>query len=373
MRTTTRRLERSNTPRSLVLLALCTIGLGCQSPQKGPAKAPEAEQAPAAANEPAQAAPTPAASAEAQTVVVYSGRGAVLVEPLFEIFSKATGIKVDARFGKSTAELANQLAAEGDSSPADVFFGQDSGYLGLLGKKGFLSKLPAAALEQVPAHYRDTAGHWVGISGRARVLVYNPKRVKPAELPATLKELAAPRWKGRFGWAPSNASFQAHISALRHIWGEAETRSWLEAMKGLEPEVYPKNSPQVIGVSKGEIDVGWVNHYYLHKLRKTKPELVAANYSFRTQGDPGNLLMLSGVGITKNAPHPKAALELVGFLLSEQAQRFFSEKVFEYVTRKGMQPNSALPTIGGSLAQVDQAHLTDLSPTLALLRTLGLN
>ncbi|MBJ93670.1 MAG: iron ABC transporter substrate-binding protein [Rickettsiales bacterium] len=316
-----------------------------------------------------KAAPEPA---ESKRLVVYSGRGAVLVEPLLETFTKQSGIQVDVRYEKSTETLANRIASEGAQTKADLFFAQDSGWLGALGAGGHLSNLPEATLAKVPEHHRDAAGNWVATSGRARVLVYSPERVQAEDLPKTLAELPQMAGKARLGWAPGNGSYQAHVSALRHIWGEDKTRTWLTAMKAAEPIVYPKNSPQVKAVSNGEIEVGWVNHYYLHKLRAANPELQAANYSFPSAGDAGNLMMLSGVAIVAHSNNQDAAQKLVDFLLSDTAQSYFANQTFEYPTVAGIALHKDVPPIDANMVRADQTHLTDLSGTLTLLRDLGL-
>ena len=116
--------------------------------------------------------------------------------------------------------MANRIATEGEKTEADLFFAQDSGYLGALATKGHLKPLSADITSLVPETHRDKEGRWVATSGRARVLVYDPKSVKPEELPTSLKALGDAKWKGKLGWAPGNASFQAHVSALRHLWGK---------------------------------------------------------------------------------------------------------------------------------------------------------
>lgn len=306
-----------------------------------------------------------------QSLVVYSGRSEALVGPLLERFTEATGIEVRVSYQKTPA-LATQLLVEGPETPADVFFAQDSGYLTVLADRGVLARLPAELLEQVDPRFSDSRGRWIGTSGRARVLVYNPAKMTPDRLPRTLKELADPRFTGRVGWAPGNASFQAHVSALRHLWGEETTRDWLRAINASSPVVYPKNSPQVLAVASGEIDVGWVNHYYLHKL-KTRVGGNAANYSFPVVGDAGNVLMASGVGIVEASEQSAPALRLVEYLVSEEAQEYFAQETFEYPTRPGVATHPEVPPLDAlGLADVDQSYLTDLEPTLAMLRTIGL-
>ncbi|MGB0590697.1 MAG: extracellular solute-binding protein [Myxococcota bacterium] len=366
-------------PLSLLLLA-SLLAFGCQStpPTETPAKtakaAPQVATATPEAKAPkktANAAPE-AVKPEAKSLTVYSGRGAVLVEPLFERFTKATGIAVEVRYDKSTGALAERLATEGKESPADVFFAQDSGYLGALAERGFLKAVPEKTLAQTDERFRPKSGKWAPVSGRARVLVYSPERVPAASLPTSLSDLTKPEWKGRMGWAPSNSSYQAHVSALRTLWGEEKTRQWLAGIKANEPTVYPKNSPQVKAVSSGEIDLGWVNHYYLHKLKASNPELKAANHSF-TKGDAGNLMMLSGAGITAHTTKTTAAEKLLAFLVSDEAQTYFATNVYEYPVRATIARHPDVPPLSENLVQVKQAALTDVSGTVALLRSLGLN
>jgi iron(III) transport system substrate-binding protein len=168
-----------------------------------------------------------------------------------------------------------------------------------------------------------------------------------------------------------NSSFQAHISALRSLWGEQKTREWLTALAALEPTRYPKNAPQVAAAHAGEIAIGWVNHYYLH--RKKTPNLKAANHSFPTAHDAGNIMMVSGIGIRAGSPRATEALALVGFLLGEETQTTLAQEVFEYPARPGIPTHPDVPPLESiSLANVDPSALTDLGPTRALLRDLGL-
>ncbi len=348
------------------LIALLTLLAACNGKEQkgGDTKAAPVSEA---------MAPAPATEApKAQRLVVYSGRGAVLVEKLLAKFQADTGIPLDVRYGGGTQELADQLATEGAETTADAFFAQDSGYLGALAKAGHLRTLPQGLLDQVEPRFRDAGGHWVGTSGRARVLVYNPEKLKPEDLPRTLEALADPKFKGRFGWAPTNASFQSHVSGLRHAWGEEKARAWLEKMKAIEPVAYAKNGLIVTAVGKGEIDLGWVNHYYLLKQKSTEPDIKAANYVFPEAGDPGNVMMVSGVGITAHSKNPELAEKLVAYLVSEEAQKYFTQETFEYPTRPGLAPPADVPAIGDRLATIDQGALTDLAPTLELLKSLNL-
>lgn len=315
-------------------------------------------------------AATARAGGDAGTLVVYSGRGEALVAPLFREFEEQTGIELDVRYG-ATPTLAAQLRLEGDKSPADLVFAQECGALGALAEAGLLAPLPADVLARVEPRFRDPGGRWVATSGRARVLVHDTRRVRPEELPRRLEDLADPRWKGRIGWAPSNASFQAHVSALRHGWGEARTRAWLEAVQRNEPRAYPKNGPIVQAVAAGEVDVGLVNHYYLHRLRR--PGWTLANASFAAEGDAGNVLMISGIGVRAGSPNAGRAARLVTWLLADAQQRYFAQETYEYPVATDVPTHDDVtPLAGLRLASIDPIHLTDLAPTLELLRELGL-
>ena len=200
---------------------------------------------------PADSAPT-APTETVESLTLYSGRSQVLIEPLLKEFTKQSGIQVEVRYDKSTQNLATRLLSEGAQTKADVFFAQDSGYLGALAKQKVLAQLPDALLGLVPETHRDAQGKWIATSGRARVLVYDPSAVKPDDLPKTLSELTDSKWKDKLGWAPGNASFQAHVSALRHLWGEEKTADWLKKMASLNPKTYPKKfAPGKRGEQRG--------------------------------------------------------------------------------------------------------------------------
>jgi len=312
----------------------------------------------------------PQEAEKAEPVVLYSGRGESLVGELLAEAEQATGIDIEVQYG-DTAEMVTRLLAEGAESPADLILAQDSGHLGALSARDLLSPLPIEILESVSKHFRDPAGNWVGTSGRLRVLVYNTQALSPETLPTSLSELADPKWKGKLGWAPTNSSFQAHVSALRSTWGETETRQWLEAVRSNEPLRYPKNSPQVQAANDGAIEIGWVNHYYLHQ--KLTPEFQAANWSFPQENDAGNLMMLAGAGVRNGSPRAESAQRVIAWLLSEEAQQALATEGYEYPTRPGVPTHPDVPPLSEiSLSDVSQDVLTDMAPTRTLLRDLGL-
>jgi len=304
-------------------------------------------------------------------LVVYSGRSESLVGPLFEQFTQATGISVEARYG-DTAELAATILEEGQNSPADLFFAQDAGALGALGAATLLAPLPEATLNAVEARFRSSRGDWVGVSGRARVVVYNTERLDESDLPASITGFVAPEWKGRMGWAPTNGSFQAFVTAMRMQLGEDAARRWLEGMLANETRVYEKNAAIVQAVAAGEIDVGFVNHYYLYQLqREAGNTLKAANY-YPRDGDVGALINIAGVGILKTAANAAHAQTFLDYLLSSDGQRYFAEQTFEYPLAAGVGADPRLkPLAEIETPALDLNQLSDLQGTLKLLQEVG--
>jgi iron(III) transport system substrate-binding protein len=304
------------------------------------------------------------------SLTVYSGRVEPLVGPILERFARETGTDVKVRYG-DTAELAAAILEEGNNSPADVYFAQDAGALGAVANRVQLLKLPDATLNKVEARYRSPKGEWVGISGRARVVAYNPQRMQESQLPDSVLGFTDPRWRGRIGWAPSNGSFQAFVTALRHTEGEDATRRWLEGIRANDAKRYSNNIAIVQAVASGEIDVGLVNHYYLFALRKDQGSISAANYHPR-DGKVGAMINVAGVGILASSKNQDTARKFVDFLLSEEAQRFFTTETFEYP----LIPNVPLPEGAVPLSQIkspniDLSSLSDLDDTLRLLRETG--
>ena len=171
------------------------------------------------------------------SLVIYSGRSESLVEPIIEQFEEVTGINVAVKYG-STGEIAATILEEGQNSPADVFFAQDPGGLGEVANAGMFETLPTGITEKVPTWARSPESQWVGISGRARVVVYNTDNLTEEQIPTSMEDFTKPEWKGRIGWAPTNGSFQSMVTAMRVVWGEDKTREWLLGVQANEPKVY---------------------------------------------------------------------------------------------------------------------------------------
>ncbi len=304
-------------------------------------------------------------------LTIYSGRNESLVGPLIEQFEQETGLNVEVRYG-STTEMAATILEEGANSPADIYYGQDAGALGALAKAGRLSSIPQDLLNQVEARFRSPEGLWVGTSGRARTVVYNTNSLTEADLPDDIFGFCAPEWKGRLGWAPTNGSFQAFVTALRVAEGEDRAREWLSCIQANEPGVYPKNTPIVEAAGKGEIDAGFVNHYYLFRFLAEDPDFPARNYHPRT-GDVGGMINVSGVGIVNTTDNREAAEAFIRFLLRQSSQQYFNTETNEYPLSADIPLNPLLTPLSTiSTPDIDLSNLDDLDGTLQLLQELGI-
>jgi iron(III) transport system substrate-binding protein len=311
-------------------------------------------------------------SDEEAGLVIYSGRNEKLVKPLLDKLEKAVGTKVDVRYGDS-AELAAQLLEEGDKAEAGLFFSQDAGALGALSKEGRLQKLPQATLDKVGAEFRGGAGDWTGLSGRARVIAYNPDQVTKA--PDSVHELVKPEWKGKVGYVPTNASFQAFVTGMRVLEGDDATRTWLKALKANDPKVYDNNLKTLDAVGDGEVALGLINHYYWYEQVAEKgADKVGAKIHFLPGGDPGALVNVAGAGILKGSAQAPVAQKAIDFLLSAQAQTYFAEETKEYPLAAGVTTSvKDLPPLDSLDApKIDLGKLESLQETLKMLQDVGM-
>jgi iron(III) transport system substrate-binding protein len=317
---------------------------------------------------------TTAAAEQGGELVVYSGREEELVAPLFKRFEEETGINVDVRYADS-AELAATIAEEGDNSPADVFFAQDPGSLGAIDDQ--LAELPEAVLDRVDERFRDDRGRWVGTSGRARVIVYNTDELTEDEVPDSVFDLTDSKWKGKIGLAPTNASFQAFVTAMRLDAGEERTKQWLEDLKRNDPKFYEKNTPVVEATASGEIQVGLVNHYYLYLVKEELGEDAPIANKYLPGDDPGALVSVAGAGVLASAKHPDAGQRFVEFLLADEQQRFYTDEAeeAEIPLVAGIDPKAGVPTLdelSGRGPDVDLSSFGgELEKTLELLNEYG--
>ena len=308
------------------------------------------------------------------TVVIYSGRTENLVKPILDRFSEETGIDVEVRYG-NTSDLALLIEEEGDQAPADVFLSQSPGAVGYLDQRGLLGTLDDGIVDLVPEQFHAGDGSWVGVSGRQRVLAFNPQIVPEEELPSSVLDLTGEEWSGRIGIAPSNASFQDFVSAMRIELGDEATTEWLDGIAANDPVTFANNSAIVAAIGRGEIDVGLVNHYYVYQAMAEDPDFPGRNHNFAAD-DIGSLVIVTAASVLAGAEHTDEANELVEFLLSDEAQRYFSDETFEYPLANGVEPADVLPDV--DLAAASDVDLdfddlgADLETTREMIRDAGL-
>ncbi|MEG3630737.1 iron ABC transporter substrate-binding protein [Streptomyces poriticola] len=312
-------------------------------------------------------------SDEPAGLVIYSGRNEKLVGSLIDKLEESLDTRVEVRYGGS-AELSAQLLEEGDATEAGLFLSQDAGALGALSKEGMLAPLPQTALEKVEPAYRGAAGDWVGLSGRVRVIAYHPDKVPTP--PDSVHEVVEPEWKGRVGYAPTNASFQSFVTGMRVLEGEDATRTWLKGLKA-NGKPYDNNLAVMDAVDSGEVSLGLVNHYYWYERVAEKGEdELDVRIHYLAESDPGGLVNVAGVGMLKGADAEQSgyARQAVDFLLSAESQRYFADKTKEYPLAAGVtsEVENLPPFESLTKPEIDLGELDSLKDTLAMLQDVGM-
>lgn len=301
-------------------------------------------------------------------VTVYSGREEEYIAPLMERYEKETGVEVEIKYGDS-AELAATIVEEGENTPAEVFWAQDAGALGAVDDSGLFETLSSDTLSRVPARFRAGDGNWVGTSGRARVVGYDSRELEESDLPESILGFTDPEWKGRIGWAPTNGSFQAFVTALRLVEGEETAKKWLEGIVANDPQSFDDNEAIRDAIAAGEIDVGFLNHYYIAQAQAEDPNYPVSSY-FPTDGDAGALINVAGAGELVGGDEEAAAF--ISFLLSNESQRYFARELKEYPLVPGIESEPELvPLSSIEQPDIDLSDLKDLNGTLDLLRETG--
>jgi iron(III) transport system substrate-binding protein len=315
----------------------------------------------------------PACSSDDGRLVIYSGRTRNLVDPLLQQFSEETGIAIDVVYDDS-ANLALAIDEEGDNTPADVFLSQSPGAIGYLDAKDRLAPLPEDVLALVPAELEAGDDTWIGLSGRVRTLVYNTDLVDPADIPDSVLDLAQPAYAGQVAVAPTNGSFQDFVTALRMELGEDAAAEWLEGMAANDSPTYSNNLAIVQAVGRGEVPMGLVNHYYLHRELAEDPDLPAANHFFPA-GDLGSLLIVTAASVIDGSDMSEEAERFIEFMLGEEAQRFFADETFEYPLAAGVEPSGDIPPLSEiSVTSIDLDELgAGLEETTQLIEASGLS
>jgi iron(III) transport system substrate-binding protein len=312
-------------------------------------------------------------SGSANTITLYNGQHEQTTARLVAGFEKQTGIKVKVRSDDEDV-LGNQILQEGSSSPADVFYTENTPVLEDLQEKGLLAPLSASTLAAVPSKYSSPQGDWVGVSARVSVLVYNTSLIKASELPNSILELAQPKWKGKLGFAPSETDFQPLVTAITKLDGVAAAEKWLKGLQA-NSKVYPDNETVVSQVNNGESTVGIINHYYWYRLRdEVGASAMHSALHYYAPHDPGYLLNVSGAAVLRSSSRQAAAQKFVAFIVSKAGQEILAHShSYEYPLGSGVQSAQPLkPFDELSPAPVTIGDLGNGSAPLALEQKLGL-
>ena len=303
-------------------------------------------------------------------LTVYSGRSEEFIAPFFAQWEAQSGIKLNIRYGDS-AELAAQILEEGSNSPAELFLSQDAGSLGAVAEAGLFTQLSNEVASAIPAQYVAANRNWVGITGRARVFAYAPDRVKT--LPLSVADLTKSEYKNQVGIAPTNASFQAFVTALIENKGADFAKDWLKALQANGVKIYAKNSAIVEAIDKGEISIGLVNHYYIWEVSEGLGRAINVKNGFFAPGDLGNLINVSGAGVLASSKKYKASEDLINFLTSAATQAKFVSDTHEYALVPGSAAPEGVPALDQIGApSVDLSSLKNIKATQDLLIEVGL-
>jgi iron(III) transport system substrate-binding protein len=285
-------------------------------------------------------------SAFAQELVVYSARNEQLIKPLFDAYTKQTGVKVKFVTDKE-GPLMERLKAEGANTPADILITVDAGNLWQAANQGLLQPLKSTVLTtNIPAHLRDPNNQWFGLSVRARTIFFNRQKVKPSDL-STYEDLASAKWKGKLCLRTSKKVYnQSLIAMFIEEHGVAKTEQIVKGwVANLATDVFADDTKMLEAIGAGQCDVGIANTYYYGRLMEKKPNLPIGIF-WANQQAKGVHVNVSGAGVTKHAKNPAGAQKLIEWLSSDSAQNLFTDLDMEYPANPTVKPDPKLVSWG---------------------------
>jgi len=308
-------------------------------------------------------------------VVVYSARNEQLIKPLFDAYTKETGVAVKFVTDKEGPLMA-RLKAEGKNTPADLFMTVDAGNLWQASEEGLLQRVNSKTLTgNIPAHLRDPDNEWFGLSVRARTLIYNKNTVKPEDL-STYEDLASAKWKNRLCLRTSKKVYNQSLVAMM-MWehGEGKTEDILKGWVGnLATAPLADDTKAMEAVAAGQCDVTVVNTYYYGRLMEKKPNLPLGifwpNQALKNKA-AGVHVNVSGAGVTKHAKNPQGAIKLLEWLSSAKAQNLYADVNLEYPANPQVQPDKTVTAWGGfkhNLINVAEAGKLQAKATMLMDR-----
>lgn len=306
-------------------------------------------------------------------LVIYNAQHEQLLDELVPLFEEESGLDVELRNGKDL-EMANQIVEEGKDSPADVFLTENSPAMSIVDNAGLFTELPESATETVPDQYVPSDRRWTGFLGRSTVAMYNTDSMTEADMPASILDFAEPEWKGRVAFSPTGADFQAIVSAVLALEGEAATADWLAGLKE-NGEIVQNNLVVMQSVDAGEVDAGIAYHYYWYRDREENgTDSDSSALHFFGDQDPGAFLSISGAGILASSEHQDAAEEFVTWLTGTDAQQAMAESyALEYPLNPeaelnpDVKPFDELEPPQVDVASLNGPQVTDLMTEAGLL------
>ncbi len=310
-------------------------------------------------------------AADPVALTLYNGQHKEVGEAIAKAFEAKTGIHVNVRKGSSN-QLASQVVEEGDRSPADVIYSEESPPLNKLGEQGLLAQTDATTLAVLPKEYVASNGTWIGITARVRVVAFNPKLVSEKDLPDSVLEFSQPQWQGKIGFVPTSGAFQEQAVAIIKLHGLDAAEEWLTGLRAFG-KVYSNNMVALKAVENGEVAAVLANNYYWFALQREKGQLDSKLHYF-TNGDAGGLITVSSAAVLKSSKHPKQAQQFLAYMASEEGQRVITQTTAEYPLHKGMESNRGLkPFSELNPPKVTPADLGNAEQALELERDVGLN
>jgi iron(III) transport system substrate-binding protein len=312
-----------------------------------------------------------ALAADKVELTLYNGQHKEIGEAIAKAYEAKTGIHVNVRKGSSN-QLASQVMEEGERSPADVIYTEESPPLNNLGEKGFLAKIDDTTLAMLPKDYVAKDGSWMGVTARVRVVAYNPKLINEKDLPDSVLEFAEPQWQGKVGFVPTSGAFQEQAVAIIKLHGRDAAEEWLTGLRAFG-KTYTNNMVALKAVENGEVATVLVNNYYWFALQREKGQLDSKLHYF-TNGDAGGLITISSAAALKSSKHPKEAQALLAYMASEEGQRVITQTTAEYPLHKGMVSDRGLKPFDELQApNITPADIGNAEDALDLERDVGLN
>ncbi|AZC22274.1 extracellular solute-binding protein [Pseudomonas sessilinigenes] len=308
---------------------------------------------------------------EPVSLTLYNGQHKEVGEAIAKAFEAKTGIHVNVRKGSSN-QLASQVVEEGDRSPADVIYSEESPPLNKLGEQGLLAQTDSATLAVLPKEYVASNGTWIGITARVRVVAFNPKLIAEKDLPTSVLEFSQPQWQGKIGFVPTSGAFQEQAVAIIKLHDMDAAEEWLTGLRAFG-KIYSNNMVALKAVENGEIAAVLANNYYWFALQRERGQLESKLHYF-TNGDAGGLITVSSAAVLKSSKHPKEAQQFLAYMASEEGQRVITQTTAEYPLHKGMESDRGLkPFSELNPPQVTPADLGNAEQALELERDVGLN